>query len=357
MYEYTGNIHMHTPFSDGTKWHAEIAEDAINAGLDFLIVTDHNILVSGIEGYYENDKGRVLLLVGEEVHNPRRDPQASHFLAIGAEQELAPYACDTQSLVDKTKEAGGLGFLAHPFDPVASGFNAASLEWQDWGVNGYHGIELWNYMSTFKGQLTSRPKALRVAKDPDQFIIGPPEEALNKWDELLSEGNRMVAIGGSDAHGMTFTMWSITREIYPYEFLFRNVNTHIVTRREFSGDFNHDKELVLESLSRGNCWVGYDLPAFTAGFRFSGQSSTKGIMGEEIVMGDGATLQVWTPEICCIRLIHDGEVVKNCKNDTNLTFLATDPGSYRVECLFSYKGHERGWIYSNPIYLVDSLSY
>jgi hypothetical protein len=354
MHEYTGNLHMHTPFSDGVKWHAEIADDAIRADLDFIIVTDHNLWVSGIEGYYENQYGRVLLLVGEEVHNPRRDPQASHFLAIGAEKELAPFAHNTQSLVEKTKEAGGLGFLAHPFDPVASGFNVASLEWKDWGVNGYHGIELWNYMSTFKGLLTSRHKALRIANNPDQFIIGPPVEALNKWDELLSDGNRIVAIGGSDAHGMTFTMWSITREIYPYEFLFRNVNTHIVTRREFIGDFSHDKELVLESLTRGNCWVGYDLPAYTTGFRFSGQSRTKGIMGDEIIMGDGATLQVRTPEICSIRLIHDGEVVKNCKNDTNLTFLATDPGPYRVECLFSHKGLERGWIYSNPIYLVDS---
>ena len=58
-----GNMHMHTLYSDGEKWHADIAEDAIAAGLDFIIVTDHNVLVQGVEGYYENENGRLLLAV------------------------------------------------------------------------------------------------------------------------------------------------------------------------------------------------------------------------------------------------------------------------------------------------------
>jgi hypothetical protein len=352
VFESVGNIHMHTPFSDGKKWHAEIAEDAIRAGLDFIIVTDHNLWISGIEGYYENREGRVMLLVGEELHNPRRDPQASHFLAIGADQELSNYTHDTQSLIKATSEAGGSGFLAHPFDRTAPAFAAPSLEWQDWGVNGYQGMELWNYMSSFKGLLTSRVKAVRAALEPDRYIIGPDPSALNKWDEFLANGNRMVVIGGSDAHGLTYTMWSITREIYPYEYLFRTVNTHIMTHRQLSGDFEQDKILVLQAISRGNCWVAYDLPALTTGFRFTGQSRSKGIMGEEILFRDGATLQVRTPEQCHIRMIHQGVVVADCVSDTNLTFIPNEPGPYRVECLIPHKGQERGWIYSNPIYLI-----
>ena len=58
LFELTGNMHMHTPYSDGEKWHVDIAEDAIKAGLDFIIVTDHNIWVDGVEGYYENGNGR-----------------------------------------------------------------------------------------------------------------------------------------------------------------------------------------------------------------------------------------------------------------------------------------------------------
>ena len=353
MYEYTGNIHMHTPYSDGTKWHADIAQDAIRAGLDFIVVTDHNLWVSGVEGYYENDHGRVLLLVGEEVHNQRRNPQASHFLALGADKELAPFSHDTQRLIKETNRAGGCGFLAHPFDPAAPAFNVPSLGWQDWKVNGYNGIEIWNFMSNFKGLLTSRSKALRAAFNPEKYITSPSPGVLNKWDDLLSNGSRMVAIGGSDAHGLSYTMLKLTRVVFPYEFLFKTINTHILTRRELTGDAQHDKALVLEAIGRGNCWVGYDLPAHTSGFRFSGQSQTKGIMGDDVVFDGGATLQARTPERCRIKLIHNGEIVADCKRDPNLTHIPSEPGAYRVECLLGYKGQERGWIYSNPIYLTD----
>ena len=98
MHEYVGNMHMHTPYSDGTKWHAQIASEAIRAGLDFIIVTDHNIWVDGVEGYYETAEGRVLVLTGEEVHHVRRKPQASHLLIYGAEKEMSCYAADPQNL-------------------------------------------------------------------------------------------------------------------------------------------------------------------------------------------------------------------------------------------------------------------
>jgi hypothetical protein len=343
---------MHTPFSDGVKWHAEIAEDAIHAGLDFIIVTDHNLWVDGVEGYYENDSGRVLLLVGEEVHDTRRTPQANHFLAYGAERELSCFASDPQSLIDANLDAGGIGFLAHPFDPARPAFDRGSLSWQSWDVTGYTGLEIWNFMSSFKALLSSRPKALRAANQPDKYITRPSPAVLAKWDELLALGHRIVAVGGSDAHGLTYSMWGITRVVFPYEFLFRTVNTHIVLRKELTGDFKEDKRHILRALSRGNCWVGYDLPGPTNGFRYSGQSRTKGIMGEEIKLGAGATLQVSAPERCHIRLIREGEVVADCPRDTNLTYLPNEPGAYRAECLIPYRGRDRGWIYSNPIYLV-----
>ena len=43
LYEYTANLHMHTPYSDGEWYHAPIAEAAMRAGLDVIIVTDHNV--------------------------------------------------------------------------------------------------------------------------------------------------------------------------------------------------------------------------------------------------------------------------------------------------------------------------
>jgi hypothetical protein len=352
MFEYFGNTHMHTPYSDGAKWHDEIADDAIRAGLDFMIVTDHNIWVDGIEGYYENGQGRVLLLVGEELHNPRRHPQASHFLAFGAGTELSTYTDDPQQLVDQTRANGGYGFLAHPFDPAAPAFNEDSLSWQDWDVEGFTGLEIWNYMSDFKGKLGNKLRSLRAALNPGKYISGPEPETLAKWDELLAAGKRIVAIGGSDAHGFEISLGPFKRTIFPYEYLFRAVNTHILSTNELDDNLDHDRKLILDAIGKGNTWVGYDLPHSTAGFRFSGQGRSKGIMGDEIKLGIGATLQVITPAKCHIRLIHNGTLVAEVENDINLTHIPNASGAYRVECSIAFLGKQRGWIYSNPIYLI-----
>jgi len=54
-FEYTGNLHVHTPYSDGEGSHEHVAQAALLAGLDFVIFTDHNVRVGGIEGYYGDD--------------------------------------------------------------------------------------------------------------------------------------------------------------------------------------------------------------------------------------------------------------------------------------------------------------
>jgi len=352
MHEYVGNVHMHTPYSDGQKYHAALAADAASAGLDFVIVTDHNIWVDGLEGYYQHDNGSVLLLVGEEVHDSRRQPQANHFLALGADRELAPFAANPQELIDKTNEAGGYGFLAHPFDPAAPKFGEPALPWVAWDIDGYAGLEIWNYMSSFKGELTSLPKTLLAAFKPERYVTAPDAQTLARWDELLAAGKRVMAIGGSDAHGQTYSLGPISRPIFPYEFLFRTVNVHILIEEALSGDLNHDKQLVLDAIGRGRSWVGYDLPGSTAGFRFSGQSRDKGIMGDALRMDAGATLQVRTPDKCLIRIIANGAVVSEAEDESTLTHLPIAEGAYRVECYRQHQGRRCGWIFSNPIYLV-----
>ena len=356
MIELVGNMHMHTPYSDGAKWHAEIADEAIAAGLDFIIVTDHNVWVDGLEGYYENELGRVLLLVGEEVHDMRRDPQANHFLVYGAERELSPFAKDPQELINKTAGSGGYGFLAHPFDPAAPSIGEDSLGWLNWDIDGYAGLEIWNYMSNFKGLLGNRRQTLTAAFKPEKAIVGPQAKTLQKWDEQLAAGNKVAAVGSSDAHGLTYKMGPVSRTIFPYDFLFRCVNTHLLLREELKGELNHDKALILAALGKGNGWVAYDLPASTGGFRFSGQGMDKGIMGDSIRLEAGATLQVLAPARCRIVLIHNGEIVATVQNQVNLTHLPVEPGAYRAECYINFLGQERAWILSNPIYLERAKS-
>lgn len=354
MYDYAGNIHMHTRYSDGTGSHRDIVEAAGRAGLDFVIVTDHNIWISGIEGYYQTKTGRrVMLLIGEEVHDMRRDPQCNHCLVLGAEQEMAPYTPNPQELLDQVNRAGGYAFLAHPHDPAAPLVKEPDYAWYDWDIHGYTGLELWNYMSDVKGLVTSYWQAYQTLRHPERYVTAPSPRTLAKWDELLGKGQKVSVVGGSDGHALDYHFGPLKFVVYPYEDMFRAVNTHILLPEPLTGDFQADKPRVLQAIGRGNSWVGYDLPHPTQGFRFSGQSRTKGVMGQEVKMDAGATLQVITPTKAEIRIMHNGKVAAEIKDHVSLTHIPLEPGAYRAECYIQFQGKRRGWIFSNPIYLVN----
>jgi hypothetical protein len=345
---------MHTPYSDGFLFHDEIALAAIRAGLDFVVTTDHNIYVGGLDGYRSVGERRVLLLVGEEVHDQTRDPQKNHMLIFEAQAELSPYAPSPQELIEQANEREALTFIAHPVDPEAPAFNEPDLSWTAWDVNGYAGIELWNFMSEFKSLLSSFPKALYYAFNPSRIAAGPFSAAISKWDSLLASGRRVVAIGGADAHAFPSNVGPIKRTLFPYEFHFQTVNTHILTERPLNGDVEIDRQRIFNAIRRGHCFVGYDLPARTEGFRF-------GAVGEDgpLMMGDqvrtrfGVTLQVKLPTAAQARLIRNGHEIKRWENCTTAVYTATDPGAYRIEAYLHYKGRLRGWIFSNPIYIID----
>src|SRR5258706_802886 len=174
LYEYVGNMHMHTPYSDGEGSHADIAGAAQLAGIDFVVVTDHNVLVQGVEGYYGDEKkGYVLLLTGEEIHDQSCQPQCNHFLVYGAEQELAQCASDPQGLIDAVNAIGGLGFIAHPTDKSLPLVDEPAIPWMNWEVSRVTGLEIWNYMSGFKQLVTDRKTMLRAAFRPEEVMIGP----------------------------------------------------------------------------------------------------------------------------------------------------------------------------------------
>ena len=156
MPELILNLHMHTTYSDGSGSHASIAQAALHAGIHAVIVTDHNVLVRGIEGYRQEAQRQLLLLVGEEVHNQARVPQKSHLLVFGHDRELATYAPDPQKLVDMANKVGGLSFIAHPIDPELPAFHEEDISWVDWEVHGFTGLELWNGFSELKSVMSTR---------------------------------------------------------------------------------------------------------------------------------------------------------------------------------------------------------
>ncbi len=352
MHEIVLNLHMHTRYSDGSGLHADIANAAIKAGLDAVIVTDHNVLVSGPAGYYKDGSKRVLVLVGEEIHDQARNPQKNHLLVFGAQQELATYAYDPQVLLDAVTRVGGLSFLAHPVDPAAPSVHEGDISWVDWSVSGFTGLELWNGFSEFKPRIHSKLHAVYYAYFPKRIARGPLPEAVRRWDELHSAGKKVVAIGGSDAHSNHMRMGPLHRTIFPYEFHFHSINTHVLLPRPLGADAEVDTLMVLDALRQGHCFIGYDLPAPTRGFRFTARGLESSVeMGDELSSKGGVTLQIHLPRTTECILLRDGVPIRTWHRHDLCTYIATQPGVYRVEVYIHYLGRRRGWIYSNPVYI------
>ena len=110
MKELVCNLHIHSKYSDGTGDYATIAKAALRQGFDVVIVTDHNILVKGVERYFACNGKKVLLLTGEEVHDAGRLPQKNHTLVIGARAGNVFIRKNPQLLMDEIRQPGGLSF-------------------------------------------------------------------------------------------------------------------------------------------------------------------------------------------------------------------------------------------------------
>ena len=351
MHELTINLHMHTTYSDGSGSHLELGRAALAAGVDVLIVTDHNILVQGLDSYIRHGKKQVLVLVGEEIHDQDRVPQKNHLLVFGTDHELATLADDPQTLIDAVRSAGGICFIAHPGDAALPAFGETDITWVDWNVTGFTGLELWNGASELKSVARGKWSAVAYAFFPDFIPHGPLPEVLARWDGLTASGNRIVAIGGSDAHASSMSLGPLHKVIFPYAYHFSTINTHILVPSALTGDLVSDRKMVYEALSAGHCFIGNDLIAPTAGFSFTAQGrDVSVIMGDELIAHGSITLQTKLPGKTDLRLLKDGKLLKTVHAEA-LTHITDEPGVYRVEARQHYLGRQRGWIFSNPIYL------
>lgn len=346
-HEYVGNIHLHTTYSDGSISLPDLITAAQQAGLDYLIPTDHDIYVPNRDGWYD----ATLLLLGEEVHVGQHEQPGNHYLVLGAEQEVADKAENTQALINHVRALGGLGFIAHPFERAAPRFDQEAIPWLDWDVTGYTGISLWNYMSEFKTYLTSVMAALLSIHWPKAVIRGPFGETVRQWDRLSQQRHTPI-IGTSDAHGIPYKWGPLRGLILPYPYVLRTINTHILTPTPLTGDIDIDKHLVYKALANGNSFVGYDLLGDSRGFRFLARNSQRiASMGETIELDSQVALQVNVPSPATLTLWRNGQTITTTHGQ-ELVFQTQQRGIYRVQACKRYLGRTRSWVLSNPIEVV-----
>jgi len=179
---YRGDFHLHTTASDGKYTLQELLQLSKQAGCDFIAVTDHNSIQAFDQPYQENG---LAIIPGIEVTLAE-----GHWNALGVpgwcrwmehvcvgqiQTTLEVKPVTVNQLLDEIRQQGILNSINHPL--------LAPWEWRD-GTTDWrhvHCVEVWN--DPFW---------------PDNRTATP--QAIAMWTDLLNEGYRITAVGGSDFH-------------------------------------------------------------------------------------------------------------------------------------------------------------
>ncbi len=345
MFEYSGAVHIHSVFSDGSGNPGEIAGFANETGLDFILLSDHNTLRAlheGFEGWYDN----TLMLVGCEINDKNNK---NHYLAFGIDETIST-RIPAKEYVRIVKEKGGIGFTAHPHEKRTSMKEHPPYPWEEWDTDDFTGIEIWNHMSEWMEGLTEQNK-VQSFLHPLKSIELPPAETLAKWDEI-AQRRKVVGIGGIDAHAHKVNLMGFFEvEVFPYKVLFKSIRTHILTdtklvRGDGSEELKLAKENIYGSLRKGMCFVSNYSQGDARGFRFYAENGEAIYqMGQDMELTDNVKLRVDLPNVAGeIKLIRNGELYNKIE-DVEAVFDVNEPGTYRVEVFYEGKA----WIYSNHI--------
>lgn len=360
MFEYSGSIHMHSRFSDGSGTAEEIGNYAGESDLDFAILTDHNTLKAKEKGF-EKWFGNTMFIVGYEVNDIKN---RNHYLVFDMDEVVGTFEkladgdlgnrLSAKEYVKAINDKGGFGFLAHPDEKRNHLPEHPPYPWTAWDCEDFTGIEIWNHMSEWAEGLNESNKLQRFIH-PLKSIIAPPSETLKKWDKLNSK-RKVVALGGIDAHAHKHSIMGFEFEIFAYKILFKSIRTHVLVNKEIiKGDiknFVSDKKQILDALRNGNSFIVNSYHGSGKGFRFVAEyDGINYSMGNEIKFDPEKKkkiiLRTFVPENGKIRLIHNGKKADEIDGLEGI-WDSDETGSYRIEV---WKG-EKGWIFSNHIRVV-----
>ena len=345
--EYVGNLHIHSRYSDGGGSVREIAQSAKTAGLDFIIINDHNYMTDSLHLEDEGDYDGLIVLMGLEIGR-----RYHHYLAFDLPEMVRDEGLGPQGVIDLVNQKGGFGFIAHPFErgmPFRE--NSIAYTWNDLSVTGYTGVCIWNFSSRWKERVTSPLTGLFFLLFKTPMLKGPSRKTLSFWDRQCRQ-RKAPAIGGSDAHG-SFFKWGLLRFIpLPYDYTLNSINVHLLMGGSLSREFSEAKDQIYGALRQGRLFIANERVAPAVGFRFSyiPENGSNLTMGEETVFKRG-TLFIESPDKGEIRLLKDGSVIRRWRG-RSASYEVKAKGVYRVEVyrrvpVFGL----RPWIFSNPIYL------
>ena len=287
--DVVGVIHLHSAFSfDGRAPVGDIIAAANRCGVDFLMLTDHSTLRAKQEGW-EGWHGSTLLIVGEEIA-----PRFNHYLAFGHSEAISTVALPPQDCIDRVRERGGIGFIAHPDHEGTALFHVKHYPWIDWSVSGYTGLGIWDFMTDWQNSLSGVLRAVLSYLFPAFLLRGPSAATLARWD-ALTQKRRVVGIGELDNHDTPMRLGGMTLSVFPFARVFRLIRTHLLAA-PLTGEAGTDSALLLAALKNGRAYVSLDHYRSATGFSLlltDGEQSAT--LGDEFLLRREATLQIRLP--------------------------------------------------------------
>ena len=348
-----GAFHIHTTRSDGGAAVDDVARAAAQAGLQFLIVTDHG------DGTRPPDppqyRSGVLTLDSVEISTA-----GGHYIAVGLPQTPYPLGGEPDAVVEDVRRLGGFGVVAHPTSPKTG------LSWRDPALE-FDAIEWLNADSEWRDE--SRVRLLTsVAQYPLRpsetlgSLLNRPDDALALWDRA-SRDRQTVGLAGHDAHGPVSTGTveegpvSLGLAFPDYVDLLRTFSLRVDLDRPFTGDAHADAEILLDAIRAGRTFTVVDAQAAPGAFQFEAIGSARiYAMGERVPSETAVELRAVAaaPPGTDIVLLANGETVHTV-TDEELRYRVEAPGVYRVEVRLNGVAGESPvpWMVGNPITVGD----
>ncbi len=341
--EIVGAVHGHSRYSDGRGTVEEIRDAAADAGLDFLILTDHDTLapLTDIgEGFYRN----TLVLFGCEV-----SPPTNHLLVFGA-VSCPDRSRRPQEYLDDARGQGALTFLAHPHDRGVPLAHIPSYRWDAWPIEGYTGLEVWNHLSDWSGHLKGLGSAVRALRRPAHALHGPEAETLRLWDEM-GRTRPVAGIAGLDVHDVQIGRPPFAAHIFRYPYAMRTLLCY-VDLPAWGGDPEAAKADLLGAIAHGRLHFANRELGDARGLGFFGlrPGAPPATMGDEVPAGEVQELRLTSPLAADLRILKDGTAIGGTSG-RELALPPAGPGVYRAELRLRRDGRSLPWAFTNPIYL------
>ncbi len=325
-----GAYHIHSTRSDGRAEPAEIAAAAKAAGLQFVVLTDHNPPDARPPEFVDG----VLLIHAAELSTP-----VGHLVALGLPRALTAPERE-QGAVQLARSLGASTFLAHPIQQ--------KRPWTDWeAATAATGLELYSADSMFRDAQRhplSRflPAVGAYLTRPVQgllTVVVPQPEATERLLSLSVTGPK-VALCAHDAHGLP-----------PYQAEFETLSMYLPASlgKSLPTDAAAARALVLTALASGEAYCGFHALAEASGFDVQGMKP-----GRQAQLGQTlkVVLPAATPPSARVEVRGPGKVLADGR-----TVQLDGAGAVLVEVWVEAPGRFFGsewkpWIIGSPVQVV-----